>query len=83
MYIAPGVHDNTRGEGEFWQETYFRRISGNINFYLLKACIHCKVSVTPIQSNWVICSRNKRSKEVSGTCVQCMQGLKWHGSCDL
>ena len=30
---------------------------------------------TPIQSNWVICSRNKRSKEVSGTCVQCMQAL--------
>ena len=23
--------------------------------------------------NWVICSRNKRSKEVSGTYVQCMQ----------
>ena len=33
------------------------------------------VSGTPIQSNWVICSRNKRSKEVSGTCVQCMQAL--------
>ena len=24
----------------------------------------------------VICSRNKMSKEVSGICVQCMQGLK-------
>ena len=33
------------------------------------------VSVTPIQSNRVVCSRNKRSKGVSGTCVQCMQAL--------
>ena len=47
---------------------------------VLRPAYTAKVSGTPIQSNWVICSRNKRSKEVSGTCVQyCMQAfIKWH-----
>ena len=42
----------------------------------LRPAYTAKVSGIPIQSNWLICSRNKRSKKVSGTCVQCMQAFR-------
>ena len=45
---------------------------------MLRPPYTAKVSGTPIQSNWAICSRNKRSKEVSGTCVQCMRAFNLH-----